>query len=186
VSTDHRPRAATPPARRAPTGSPATRRPLHVAVAFGASTSLYAIALLGVTRIQIETDLGRIAEREPAAAAIDLLARHHDQMTTQLDGARDAYASGVAHYSELADLLAGLAADIGRLDETVSIVEAGLRGIPGTFNIPVLPPRTSGGGSGGSGTSGGTSSGGSVTLPPPPVAATPPPTQGTTGSSGTP
>jgi hypothetical protein len=170
------------PPRRA---TPAGRWPLHVAVAFGASTSLYAIALLSVTRLQIESDLARIAEREPAAAAIDLLARHHDRMTAELDGARDAYAAGVAHFSDLANLLSGLAADISRLDETVSAVEAGLRGLPGTISIPVLPPRSSSGGSGSSSGSG-SSGTGAVTLPPPPVAATPPPTQGTTGGSGAP
>jgi len=176
-------RAGAPRTGAPRAGKAAVRRPLHLVVAFGASTSLYALALLGVTRLQIESDLARIAEREPASEAIDLLARHHDRMEAQLDAARGAYAAGAANYGDLASLLAGLAFDIGRLDETVSAVEAGLRSFPGTITIPVLPPRTSSSGGSGGSTSGGGGTG-SVTLPPPPVAATPPPTQGTTGSSG--
>ena len=157
---------------------PPVRRPVHVAVAIGASTGLYAITLLGVTRLQIAGDRALMAERDPALQAISLLGAHHDRMSAELDTAGAAYAQGADRFTALVAGLPGLADGLDRLDSTLAAIEGELRQMPGSFNIPKAPPRTSSGSGGG----------GSATVPvaPKPPAAQPPPTQGSTGASGAP
>ncbi len=57
-----------------------SRRPVHLAVLVGASASVYAISLAGVTALQSATDARLIAERAPADHAADVMARGHDEL----------------------------------------------------------------------------------------------------------
>jgi hypothetical protein len=162
-----------------------SRTPVHVAVAVGATTGLYALTLLGVTRLQVESDRALIAARAPAVRAIELLGGHHDLMTAELEAARAAYAEGAESLTAVALSLPGVADGLDRLDATLAAIEAELRQMPGSLNVPKAPPRTGKPGSGsGSGSGGG--SGGTIPAPPKPPAAAPPPVQGNTGGSGAP
>jgi hypothetical protein len=163
-----------------------SRTPVHVAVAVGATTGLYALTLLGVTRLQVENDRALIAARAPAVRAIELLGGHHDLMTAELEAARAAYAEGAESLTAVAQSLPGVANGLDRLDATLAAIEAELRQMPGSINIPKAPPRTGKPGSGSAGGGGGGGGTAAIPVAPKPPAAAPPPVQGTTGGSGAP
>lgn len=165
------------------------KRPYHVGVALGVTTSVYAISLLATTRIQIDTDRGLIADRLPVQRAIDILADHHDWLDERLGEARTQYAAGVDGYDALSDRLGTLEARIGALDQSIATVER----LGNSLSLHLSLPRltTGKGGSvaatgGGGGTSGSGGNGGGTTKPPAvaPPAPPPPPTSGGTGASG--
>jgi hypothetical protein len=175
-----------------PAPKPAPKRPYHVGVAVGLTTGVYAVSLLGASRIQFETDRELIADRTPVERAIEVLGDHHDGLGERLDAARDAYAAGAAGYDAMTERLADLDRHLLTLDETVIAVERLAASISTRLALPDVPrPRAgtaTGGGSGGSSAGGGATT--TTVKPPkaapPPPAAAPPPANATTGGSGAP
>ena len=173
--------------KRPGTASSGPKRPYHVGVAIGLTTGAYAASLLVVSRLQIATDRGIIADRTPVEAAIAALGDHHDWMDDRLAEARSQYAIGAAGFEELQARLARMDGQLAKLDSVVRSVEQLGNSLSTTLQLPAVPPRStsagSGGGSGGS--SGGSSGGGTIKAPPPaPKPAPAPPTSGQTGASG--
>ncbi len=180
----------TPPVPR-PQPRPVTnpRRPIHVIVALGLGTGVYAFSLATVTALQAETDRGLIADREPVGHAIALLGSTHDRFAADMEQARTQYVAAADGYGALTGGLDDLRANLDRLGAALAVVE-GInvdRRTLAALNLPAGTYRSqgSGGSSGKTGTTSGTSGGTSVApLPPPPVVA--PPVQATTGASGAP
>lgn len=146
------------------------RRPYHVGVAIGVSAGLYAASLGAVTSLQIATDRQFIEDRQPVSTAIDVLGKHHEDLTQRLADARDSYTAATSQYGSLAgdmkalhDRLIALRGQLAALDRAK---------VPGSLSLPNLPPIRGGG---------------SVKAPPAPRAAPAPPppaTHAKTGASG--
>ena len=81
------------------------RRPLHLAVLFGASTAIYAISIAGVASIQSTTDRALIAKQAPADDAATRLRDGHDALEARLASAAAAYARAAAGYDALVTTL---------------------------------------------------------------------------------
>jgi hypothetical protein len=177
------------PAERPRSTSPGPKRPYHVGVAVGLTTSVYAVSLLATTSMQIETDRALIEDRAPVRAAIDTLDSHHDLQEARLLQARLRYEDGAEGYEALAERLAALEERLRAVSRRVGSVERLGNSIPGSLTSGSWS-QTSVGSGGGSGGSGGGGSGGghsSVKLPPAPAPkSTPPPSSGGTGGSGKP
>lgn len=207
TTTERAQRARIPVATRTSGGS---RRPVHVVVAIGLGTGVYAFSLATVTALQAETDRALIADREPVAAAIGLLADHHDGLAASLETARLRYTLATERYGELAGGLDALHGELEDLGASIRAVEGMRFAVPGlTAAIPRAVPagngrpkgQTGGTGAGGAASggsgSGATSSGssGSAAAPvagpvvapaPPPVAApAPPPVAAPPATQGT-
>jgi hypothetical protein len=170
-------RAAPPTAAGAPavaekarvSRSADRRRPYHVGVAIGISAGLYAASLGAVTTLQIATDQQLIEDRQPVSTAIDVLGRHHEDLSQRLAAARDSYTAANHQFSSLAgdmkalhDRLVALRGQLAALDRTK---------VPGSLSLPTLPTIRGGG---------------SVRAPAAPAAAPapPPPTHAKSGASG--
>lgn len=170
-----------------PTSGP--RRPIHVLVALGLGTGVYAFSLATVTTLQAETDRALIADRAPVGEAIALLGSTHDRLAADMERARTQYVAAADGYGALTGGLDDLRANLDRLGAALAVVE-GIKVDPRTLTALNMPAGSyrwqgSGGSSGRTGTSSGNSGGTSVApLPPPPVVA--PPVQATTGASGAP
>lgn len=119
------------------------RRPVHVAVAVGASAALYAVSLAGVTALQAANDARVAGERAPASAAIDALRRSHDATEAELARLDAAYAGAAEAYRQVADALGGHEKALDALGQQVAAVEgsaATLR-VP-SVHLPTVAPRT--------------------------------------------
>jgi uncharacterized membrane protein YgcG len=182
------PSVATKPDRTTTTKAPDPKRPYHVAVAIGVTTSAYAVSLMAASTIQIQHDRALIEDREPVAAAIVVLADHHDDMASRLELARARYTEGADGYGALVARLDSLRARLRSVDKAVTAIERANNVL--AANIPGVSGQAGlGSGRGGSGGGGGSSGSGStaprsVPAAPQPVAA--PPTSGSTGASGAP
>ena len=210
MTTTERP--GSPSATSAVRTAGGSRRPVHVAVAIGLGTGVYAFSLATVTALQAETDRALIADREPVAEAIGLLADHHDGLAASLETARLRYTVATERYGELAGGLDALHAELEDLGASIRAVEGMRFSVPGlTAAIPRAVPggnarpkgptgngATGGAASGGSassGTSSGSSGSAAVAAPvaapvvaaaPPPVAApAPPPAAAPPATQGT-
>jgi hypothetical protein len=183
MSNSHQQAART--SAKAPTQRPGAKRPYHVGVAVGLTTSLYAATLLLATRLQIDADRALIADREPMQRAIDALGSHHDTLTSLLDEARDAYNTAATGFGSVIDGMAHLDEHLTAVSGTIEAAERLSASISANLSLPVIPvPRTASGGSGSGGGTGGTGTTKPPTVKPP--AAPPPPTSGGTGASGAP
>ncbi len=96
------------------------RRPLHLAVVVGLSAGAYAASLAGVTALQAASERSLAADYGPAAAAIDQLRSHHDEMDTRLAAAAAAYDRAAATYDQVAGDLAAYEKQLGTLAKQVA------------------------------------------------------------------
>jgi hypothetical protein len=180
-------RATSSPTARGGSGQE-PKRPYHVGVALGLTTSLYAASLLATARLQIATDRELIESRTPVEVAISALGDHHDWMADRLDEARAQYSIGSTDYETMRARLATLDEQLSRLGQAVDGVERIGDALPTSLDLsgPAVVTRKS--------SAGGKSSGGSTTrgtkakapAAPAAPAAPPPVTGGTTGASGAP
>ena len=82
-----------------------SRRPLHLAVLFGASTALYAVSMAGIAAIQSGADRSLVARQAPAGEAADRLRAGHDDLDTRLARLAAAYARAASGYDALSTSL---------------------------------------------------------------------------------
>lgn len=115
-----------------------TRRPVHLAVLVGASASVYAISLAGVTALQSETDARIAAERAPAAHAADVMTTGHDALEDSLDEATRTYAIAAGRYARLTPHLLELEDSIDQLGKRVSKVTGAANSLPGRVSMPTI------------------------------------------------
>jgi hypothetical protein len=162
--------------RPAPKAEP--RRPYHVGVAIGLCAGVYAGSLTAVTMLQVDRDRTLIRDRAPVGEAIELLARHNDRLTTEIDAAGVAFQTAADGYEGVAAGVTDLDTAVRKLTVRVAAIKGSTTQIPDALSLPPLL-RVGGGSSSGGGGGGST---GSVSKPKPKPA--PPPTQGSTGASG--
>jgi hypothetical protein len=76
------------------------RRPLHLAVLFGASAGAYAVSLAGVTAQQSRSDAAIQADRAPVVTAIDDAAAAHRALESAATKAARRYAALADSYEQ--------------------------------------------------------------------------------------
>ena len=168
------------------------KRPYHVGVAIGVTTGAYALSLLAASTLQIQHDQALIVDRQPMAAAIDVLGSTHDEMETRLEAARARYADGTDGYGALIARLDKMRNRLAKMGQTVAGIEQDsgwlAASVPGTGGLSRGVTRSTG--STTSRSTGGSSTGSVATaprsVPAAPAAAAPPPVSSTTAASGKP
>jgi hypothetical protein len=119
-----------------------SRRPVHLAVLVGASASVYAISLAGVTALQSATDARLIAERAPADHAADVMARGHDELEDSIDDATRTYATAAGRYARLAPRLADMETSLDAFGRQVQKVTGAANALPGRVSLPTIHAST--------------------------------------------
>jgi len=170
---------------------PEPKRPYHLVVAIGVTTSAYALSLMAASTLQIQHDRALIADRDPMQAAITVLGSHHDAMEPRLEAARARYSDGADGYGSLTTRLDTLRQRLAAMDKTVAGIErdggmlaARVPGIPGFVTRPAQGASSGGGSSGGGSTGAVSTAPRAVLAAPKPVAK--PPVSASTGASGAP
>jgi outer membrane murein-binding lipoprotein Lpp len=146
----------------------------------GLCVGAYAGSLAVVTVLQIDHDRATIIDRAPVGEAIDMLGRHNDRMSAEIEVAGGEFARAADRYDGVARDVNDLDSAVRRLTARVAAIKGSAMQIPDAINLPAVPRAVRGGGTG-NGSSGGSGSG-STSKPKP--KATPPPTHGSTGPSG--
>jgi len=169
--------------------APEPKRPYHLGVAIGITTSAYALSLMAASTLQIQHDRTLIADRHPVEVAVGVLGSNHDAMGSRLELARARYADGADGYGVLIARLDTMRARLEKMDKTVAAIERDSGSIAARLpGVPVAGNRQARGSAGRAG-GGGSTGGGSTaprTVPGAPPAAAPPPVSAGTGASGAP
>lgn len=118
------------------------RRPVHLAVLVGVSTSAYAITLAGVTALQSGADASVIADRAPAAHAAEQLADGHDRIEDRLETAQRSYVAAAARYDRLGPSMTDMESGLDALGRRVTKVSGAANALPGRVKLPSLSSGT--------------------------------------------
>lgn len=114
------------------------RRPIHLAVMFGAATSAYAISFAGVTALQSQADQRLIDRQLPAEEAAARLGEGHDQLEAEVERAAQSYAASVTRYDELAASLSSTEASLERYTGRVEAISGAARSLPDRVTLPTV------------------------------------------------
>lgn len=117
------------------------RRPLHLAVLFGASTALYAISMAGVVSIQSTADRTLMARQAPADDAATRLQAGHDALEARLAQAAAAYERAAAGYDQLATTLETTEAALGDYAGRVGVVSGASKSLPARVSLPTVSTK---------------------------------------------
>jgi hypothetical protein len=125
-------------------GSTATRRPIHVAVTVGATASLYAVTLAGVTALQHAGDARLAAERAPAAAAVESIRAANDALDGDLAVLSAGFSGASDAYRAIADRIGAHESALASLGRRVAAVEGSASSLstPTITRLPALTSRT--------------------------------------------
>ncbi len=118
-----------------------SRRPLHIAVMFGASTALYAISMAGVVSIQSKTDQALAAKQAPAEDAATRLEDGHDALEARLAAAAAAYARAAAGYDAMATTLDTTETALGEYAGRVGVVSGASKALPNQVSLPKVSSK---------------------------------------------
>lgn len=112
--------------------------PSHIWVMLGASTAGYALMLAGVAGLQSRTEADLIAARNPAAQGVAQLSAGHDNLQSQLDAARAAYAASASAYVGVGGTVDALHAQVGSLAALVAEIDGVSRSLPSSVKLPAV------------------------------------------------
>ena len=112
------------------------RKPVQLAVAFSATTGLYALALACVTGLQADRDRDLAADRSTVAAGVGAFGDANDRLTTEVDRAVAAYGLAADAYAHAADSLAAHDASLAALSAVVSEVTGSAAALPHSVPLP--------------------------------------------------
>ncbi len=128
----------------APVARAAVRRfalpavPAHVGVMLGLSAAGYGLTLAAVTALQSNSEAAIVADRAPAAAAIEQLATGHASLASSLAAAANRYAAAAAGYGDAAQRLGAVEAELGALSKAVAGVDGASRALPASAPLPTV------------------------------------------------
>lgn len=117
------------------------RRPLHLAVMFGASTAIYAISMAGVASIQSKADQTLTARQAPADDAATRLRDGHDALDARLARAAAAYARAAAGYDALVTTLDTTETALGDYAGRVAAVSGAAKSLPSRVSMPSVSTK---------------------------------------------
>ncbi len=109
------------------------RRPVHVVVAVGLTTGVYAAALAGIAALEGASEARLAADRAPAAAAVTRLREAHDALEARL-------AQLAVLYASAADRYRGIAGGIAAHETALEGLVAEVRSASGSAAALSVPP----------------------------------------------
>ena len=115
-----------------------SRRPLHLAVLFGASTALYAVSMAGVAIIQSGADRTLDARQAPADEAADRLRAGHDALDARLARLAAAYARAASGYDTLSTSLGVTESSLDDYAARVEVVSGAAQALPARVRLPAV------------------------------------------------
>lgn len=118
-----------------------SRRPLHLAVLFGASTVLYAVSMAGIAAIQSGADRSLVARQAPADEAADRLRAGHDELDTRLAGLAAAYARAASGYDALSTSLGVTESSLDAYAVRVEAVSGAAQSLPARVRLPAVSTK---------------------------------------------
>jgi hypothetical protein len=118
-----------------------SRRPLHLAVLFGASTALYAVSMAGVAVIQSGADRTLIARQAPAGEAADRLRAGHDELDARLARLAAAYARAASGYDSLSTSLGVTESSLDDYAARVGAVSGAAQALPARVSLPAVSTK---------------------------------------------
>ena len=118
-----------------------SRRPLHLAVLFGASTALYAVSMAGVALIQSGADRALNARQAPANEAADRLRAGHDALDARLARLAAAYAHAASGYDTLSTSLGVTESSLDDYAARVGAVSGAAQALPARVSLPAVSTK---------------------------------------------
>ncbi len=112
------------------------RKPVQLAVVFGATTGLYAVSLACVTGLQADRDRDLAADRSTVAAGVGAFSDANDRLAADVDRAIAAYGSAADAYARTADSLAAHEVSLAALSAAVSEVTGSAAALPHSVPLP--------------------------------------------------
>lgn len=112
------------------------RKPVQLAVVFGATTGLYALALASVTGLQADRDRALATDRSTVAAGVGAFGDANDRLAAEVDRAVAAYGSAADAYARAVDSLAAHDASLAALSAVVSEVTGSAAALPHSVPLP--------------------------------------------------
>lgn len=112
------------------------RKPVQLAVVFGATTGLYAASLALVTGLQADHDRTVAALRAPVAADVGALGDANDRLSAELDRTVVAYAAAADAYAGATGALVAHEARLAELGALVTKVTGSASALPRGVAMP--------------------------------------------------
>ena len=112
------------------------RKPVQLAVVFGATTGLYAASLALVTGLQADHDRALAARRAPVSADVGALGDANDRLAVELHRAVSTYGGAVSDYTTTAGALMAHEARLANLSGLVSRVTGSAAALPRRVPMP--------------------------------------------------
>jgi hypothetical protein len=112
------------------------RKPVQLALVFGATTGLYAVSLACVTELQADRDRDLAAHRSTVAAGVGAFGDANDRLAADIDRVVAAYGVAADAYARTADSLALHDASLAALSAVVSEVSGSAAALPHSAPLP--------------------------------------------------
>jgi hypothetical protein len=112
------------------------RKPVQLAVVFGATTGLYAASLALVTGLQADHERAVAAIRAPVAADVGALGDANDRLAAELDRAVAMYDTAADAYRAAAATLIGHEGRLAELGAAVTEVTGSAAALPRSVPMP--------------------------------------------------
>lgn len=120
-----------------------TRRPIHLGIVIGVSTSLYAVSLAAVTGLQSAQNAQVSDAYAPLVSSVDALDGANADLGARLDAARAAYDASASSFSVVVAKVPGFEARLKALARAVTKIHGTSVNMPSGGALP----RVSGAGS---------------------------------------
>jgi hypothetical protein len=112
------------------------RKPVQLAVVFGATTGLYAASLALVTGLQADHDRAVAALRAPVAADVGALGDANDRLAAELDRAVATYNDAADAYTLATEVMVAHEARLAELGTMVTKVTGSASALPRGVAMP--------------------------------------------------
>lgn len=120
------------------------RKPVQLAIVFGATTGLYAVSLATVTMLQGDHDQAVAALRAPVSADVGAIGDANDRLTAELDQAVAMYDTAADAYSAAAASLLGHEERLAQFGAAVTEVTGSAAKLPRGVPMPRVTGVTRG------------------------------------------
>jgi hypothetical protein len=112
--------------------------PLHLPVAIGVGTGLYAVTLAGVTALQARSDAALAAERQPLSVAVATVSERRQALEQQLQATVGSLNAAAAAYDQVRGHSAALESALGTLSAQVAAATGVAASLPSHVSLPAV------------------------------------------------
>jgi hypothetical protein len=112
--------------------------PLHLPIALGVGTGLYAVTLAGVTALQARSDAALAAERQPLSVAVAAVSERRQALEQQLQATVGSLNAAAAAYDQVRGHSAALESALGNLSAQVTAATGAAASLPSHVSLPAV------------------------------------------------